>query len=344
MVRILVLGATGHLGQAVVRRALESGHAVTAVSRQPDPIALHGLDVTRVRLDDGYGALKEIAPGQDVTTHDVLVDAAAPYPLDPCLPGSHAWRQAVDGAVAGTRQVLDAARRNRLKLVFVSSFTTLPRWESPLRAMETAMRRSMCPYFEAKAAMEREVMAAAREGLPAVIVNPAAFLGPWEFRNEESSFVRLVLAGRMPAVMDHVLSVIDVRDVAEAIECALAREMFGRPIALAGHNVSLLEVARQICALDDERALRPAALDPRVASLAAFWTSAAFAAAGRTAPDPWRAVPLAADGFPMRPSTEQIAMGLDLRPLSATLRDAIAFHRNGHFGGGHCGSSDGRSV
>lgn len=327
MVRILVLGATGHIGQAVLRRALERGHAVTAVSRQHDPAALRGLDGTRARVDSGYGALMELSAG-----HDVLIDAAAPYPLEPCAPGSQAWRQAVNGAIERTRRVLDAARRNRLRLVFVSSYTTLPRRESPLCALESAMRRATYPYFEAKAAMEREVIAAAREGLPAVVVNPAACLGPWEFRAEESSFVRLVLSRRLPAVMDHMLSAIDVRDVAESIEAALDREFFGRPIALAGHNVSLLELARQISALDNtgngSGSLAPMALDARVASFAAFWTSAAFATMGQSAPDLFRAIPVAADGFPMSPSPEQIAMGLVLRPLSATLRDAIAFHRS----------------
>jgi dihydroflavonol-4-reductase len=324
-VRIFVLGATGHLGQAIVRHALERGHRVTAASRQPDPIALRGLDVTITCVDGGLSMLDEVS-----AAHDVLVDAAAPYPLELRVPGGAAWRQAIGSAVERTRRVLLAVRRNRLRLVFISSFTTLPRRESPLGTMESAWRRSAYPYFEAKAAMEQVAMDAAGEGLPAVVVNPAACLGPWEYRADESSFVRLVMARRMPLVMDHTLSVIDVRDVAEAIEHALRLKMFGRPIALAGHNVSLLEVARQIAALDGAGGPMPAAVDARVAALTAFWTSAACAAFDRRTPDVWRAVPLAAEGFPMVPSPEQIAMGFDLRPLSVTLRDAIAFHRTWH--------------
>lgn len=321
--RIFVLGATGHLGQAIVRHALERGHAVTVASRQSDPIALRDLDVTITRADGRLCTLAEAS-----VRHDVLVDAAAPYPLELCAPGGPAWRQAIDSAVEHTRCVLSAARRNRLRLVYISSFTTLPRPDgSSLGSMESAWRRSAYPYFEAKAAMERAVIAAASEGLQVVIVNPAACLGPWEYRADESSFVRLVMARRMPLVMDHMLSVIDVRDVAMAIERALAHKMYGRPIALAGHNVSLLEVARQIAALDGAGGLMPMAVDARVAALTAFWASAACAAFSRTTPDVWRAVPLAAEGFPMVRSPEQIATGFDLRPLWVTLRDAIAFHR-----------------
>lgn len=322
IVRVLVLGATGHLGQAVVRHALGRGRAVTAVTRQRDPVALRGLAVTIARFDSQPGALTQQAAG-----HDLLIDAAAPYPLDPCIPGSLTWRQVIEGSLSHTRAVLDAVRAHRMRLVFLSSFTTLPRSDSPLAAMEASWRRCAYPYFEAKAAMEQAVLAAARDGLPAIIVNPAACLGPWEFRPEASSFVRLVMARRLPGVMDQVISLIDVRDVAEAIDRALDHNFFGRPIPLAGHNLSLAALAAQIAALDGSPAPAPLPIDPRMASLAAFWTSAAFAAFNQSAPDVWRAVPLVADGFPMQPSSDQLAMGLRLRPLSDTLRDAIAFHR-----------------
>lgn len=318
--RLLILGSTGHLGQAIVRHALKRGRAVTAVTRQRDPVALRDLAVTIARFDPA--TLTQLAAG-----HDLLIDAAAPYPLDPCVTGGPAWRQAVDACLGHTRAVLHAARAHRIPLVFISSFTTLPRPETSLAAMEAAWRRATYPYFEAKATMEQSVLASARESVSAIIVNPAACLGPWEFRPEESSFIRLVMARRLPAVMDQPISVIDVRDVADAIDRALEHKFFGRRIPLAGHNLSLAALAQQIAALNDSPA--PVPIHPRLASIAAFWTSAAFATFNQSAPDLWRAVPLVADGFPMQPSPEQLAMGLSIRPLAETLRDAIAFHRGG---------------
>jgi len=49
--RVLVLGATGHIGQAVVRHALKQGREVTALTRQIDPEPLRGLGVNVVRID-----------------------------------------------------------------------------------------------------------------------------------------------------------------------------------------------------------------------------------------------------------------------------------------------------
>ncbi len=106
--RVMVLGATGHVGQAVVRLALAQGHHVTAATRQADPPALRGLSVTIAPVDEGYSRLTELASGQDL-----VVDAAAPYPLDASVQGSAGWRMIIDAALRRTERVLDATRRNR---------------------------------------------------------------------------------------------------------------------------------------------------------------------------------------------------------------------------------------
>jgi dihydroflavonol-4-reductase len=325
--RILVLGSTGHMGQAVVRHWLARGQRVTATTRQTDPDSLRGLAVKVVRVDDELNDLAGLA-----TDHDLIVDAAAPHPLEPCARGGAAWRQAISAAVRRTERVIEAARAHRLRLAFISSFTTLPRPESPIRAIEAAWRRSVYPYFEAKAVMEGQVIEAARRGLQVAVINPAAALGPWEFRSEGSSFVRLVLAGHLPLVMDQTINVIDVRDVAVAIEQALIHECFGRPIPLAGHNTTVAALAARIAALDGHARVVPLGIASSLASATAFWAEATFAALGRPTPDLWRAVPLIADGFSMSASLEQSAIGLTIRPLEDTLRDAVAFHRGREVG------------
>ncbi|HEY1756706.1 MAG TPA: NAD-dependent epimerase/dehydratase family protein [Bryobacteraceae bacterium] len=320
--RVLVLGATGHIGQAVVRRALKNGDQVTAATRRAHPEGFDGLPVKIVQIDGGFRSLPELAEG-----HDLLVDAAAPYPLGLGVPGTRQWRCEVDAAVKRTELVIDAARRHHLRLAYVSSCTTLPRREAPQGSAAAVWRRSISPYFEAKAAMERTVIAAAREGLPAVIVNPAAFLGPWEFRAVEGSFVRLVLERRLPMVIDQPMCVIDVRDVADAIDRALARELFGRPIPLAGHNIGLPQLAVLTARLAGLPSPPPLPLDGHAVSAAAFWAEAACKTFGIAPPPALGFIPLIADVLPMQPSPEQMDLGIRIRPLEETLRDSLAFHR-----------------
>ena len=309
--RVLVLGATGHIGQAVVRHCVAVGSSVTAASRQAAPASLRGLGAAVVQVDDGLDGLDALAAG-----HSVLIDAAAPHPLDPMDRFG-----ALAEAARRTERVLAVARAHGMRLAFVSSFTTLPREDSPIEAMGAAWRRSVYPYFAVKEAMERQVLAAAQAGLPAVVVNPAACLGPWEYRGGEASFVRTALAGQLGTVMDQTLNVIDNRDVAAALLAALARRMYGRPIPLAGHNTTVAALVREITGA------APLTVDSRLAAAAAFWTEAGLAAFGQPVPAMWRAVPLIADGFPMSPSADQLAMDLRLRPLAETIGDAVAFHR-----------------
>jgi len=312
-----VLGATGHLGQAVVRDLIARNHRVTAATRQATPIALAGLDVRVARGDaDVPGQLEAW-----VAEHDVVVDAAAPSPLG--LTGQH--RDPVAHARRRTRALFDAVERHGAQLVFVSSFTTLRRPTDAVRAMESRWRHGIYPYFRVKQLMEDMVLEAARLGVPAVVVNPSAFLGPWQYHPERSSFVRMVLDRQLPAAMHHVINVIDVRDVAAGIHTALEARRYGIQIPLSGHNIAVDDLALRLSAIG--RVPPPAfRAETRATAVAAFWIEAAMALTGRQAPDAWRAAPLIADAWPMEYSAEQRALGVHVRALDETLRDAVAWH------------------
>jgi dihydroflavonol-4-reductase len=320
--RVLVLGATGHVGQAVVHHALERGRKVTALTRRDHPESLRDLDVDIVQIDSELSSLPDLAAG-----HDLLVDAAGPYPLAPGMPHGALWRDQVDSAVRRMKHVIDVARRNRMRLAYVSSCTTLPRNESGMQAAAAVWRRSVSPYFEAKAAMEHAVMAAAREGLPAVIVNPASFLGPWEYRSLDVSFVGLVLQRKFPMVLNQPTCVIDVRDVADAIDRALTHEMYGQPIPLSGHNIGLPDLVMRTAHLAGLPMLPPIPLDPAFVSASTYWMQMGWMGLGLEPPPALNFIPLIADVFPMEHSPEQIALGVQIRPLDTTICDSLSFCR-----------------
>ena len=324
--RVLVLGATGHIGQAVVRHALEKGREVTAATRRDHPECLRDLGVRIACIDGAFGSLAELAAG-----HDLVIDAAAPFPLIPGVPGCGQWQSQVNAAVLRMKAVIDAARRNGARLVYVSSFTTLAPRKSRADRAAALWRRSYSPYFEAKAAMERAVIAAAREGMQAVVVNPVACFGPWEFRARERCFVRLVVERGLPMILDQGVCVMDTRDAAEAIDRALAEEMYGRPIPIAGHNIGAHELSLRIARMAgiDRPQIMP--VHPATASAYAYWMQMASMAWGFEPPTAMNFIPLIADSCPMERSPEQMALGVRIRPLEDTLRDAIAFHQGRRF-------------
>jgi dihydroflavonol-4-reductase len=315
---VVVLGASGHIGQAVTRELAGRGCSVTAATRRTAIPELAALGVTVAPGDaDAPGQLDRWVEG-----HDAVVDAAAPHPLSIWVPDEPVEHDPVRYASHRTHALLGAVSRHGAQLAFVSSFSTLPHPQTGLPARETSTRHRLYPYFRVKQMMEDIVIASAREGLPVVVVNPSACLGPWDNKREESSLVQMVLAERLPSVIRHVVNVIDVRDVATGIVAALEAKRYGVPIPLAGHNIALDVL---VCRIAELGGVRPPAFvtNARLTAVAAYWGELAFAALGRPAPHALRAVPLIADSWPMEPSAEQLALRVSIRGLDETLRDTV---------------------
>ena len=323
--RALVLGATGHLGNAITRELLQHGWRVTAATRQTQPPGLAALDVEIVNGDvDHPGRLAAWVPG-----HEWVIDAAAPYPLSLfgiSAPGESAT---LDRARRRMDTLLNCVGQEGAALGHVSSYTTLPRPESEgtLVAFEARVRRRAHPYFAVKATMEAMVLDAARGGLRAAVVNPTACLGPWDRRPRTQCVVPLLVTGQLPVMMDRTINVIDVRDVAIALRAALEKRRFGLPLPLAGHDCRTDVLATLVCTLAGASAPR-LRLPTRWLVAGALCAEAGWALLGRPSPLPAIAPLLVLDAYPMPPGAEQRALGVIPRPLEETLRDAIGWYRD----------------
>ena len=79
---IAIYGATGEVGSHVVQEALERGHRVRAVSRNPDQVRLQHQNLTVVKGDLlDLASISEIVTGQDVvvlSVRGVIGDSGSP--------------------------------------------------------------------------------------------------------------------------------------------------------------------------------------------------------------------------------------------------------------------------
>jgi dihydroflavonol-4-reductase len=319
--KILVLGVTGHIGNAVTRELLARGHAVTGVARRPRAQAnLAGRSVSYLRGDIDH------APNLDswVRGHDAIVDAAAPYPV--ALPRDANSADLVRDATTRTRRLLRAARRHRVPIAYVSSFGTLPQRRVGLDRWATNLIQRLHPYFAVKSAIENSMIDAARGGQPVVIVNPTGCLGPWDLKPRERCFVPALLRGEMPAATDQMLNVIDVRDVAIGLVNALEAEVYGAPIALVGHNISNENLFRWICEIGGVKP-PPFTAPSSTAVIATWFSEMTLGALGVEPPLPALVAMLTYIHGYLPPSTVQIDLGLVPRPLSRTLLETIEWYR-----------------
>ena len=244
---VLITGAGGFLGSAVVRQALASGYRVRAMVRGTGPVAnLIGLDVEVVRADvrDPDAVARAVA-GTRFVFH-----VAADYRLwarDP--------EEILRTNVVGTRTVMEAAQRAGVeRVVYTSSVATLALQPGRRPADETmplAERDAIGTYKRSKVSAERIVSAmVAERGLPAVIVNPSTPIGPRDARPTPTGRVIVEAAsGRMPAFLDTGLNLVHVDDVASGHLAALERGCIGERYILGGQDVALADMLADIARL-----------------------------------------------------------------------------------------------
>jgi nucleoside-diphosphate-sugar epimerase len=319
--KALVLGASGHLGNAIVRELIARGYEVTASSRRPlPPVNLIDLEVNYLPGDlDTTGYIERAVHG-----HEVVVDAAAPYPS--FLLSAEAATATRQDAGLRTRSLLDAVRRQHARLAYVSSFATLPDRSAGFERLQRQWIRRLHPYFSVKQEIEEEILAAASAGLPAVVVNPTLCIGPWDIKARELCFIPRLLSGEAPVTVAHVINVIDVRDVAAGLITALESERFGEPIPLTGHNLSVEALYTWLCEIGGVAA--PTLVAPlAMAVIATYWSEMTLNAIGRRPPLPALAPMLTMMHDSYDPGRVQAELRITPRPLSATLTDAIEWYR-----------------
>ena len=326
---VLVTGATGFVGSAVARTALEQGFRVRALARPTSPRRnLEGLDVEIAEGDLGDGASLAAALGGV----RYLLHVAADYRLwarDP--------EEIVRNNRAGTQTILAAARAAGVeRMVYTSSVATLG-FHSDGRPSDETMPleegEAIGAYKRSKVIAERLVEQAAADGLPAVIVNPSTPIGPRDIKPTPTGRIIVEAAtGKIPAFVDTGLNLVHVDDVAAGHLLALRHGRIGERYILGGEDVSLRQMLTDIAGLVGRKA--PTVNLPR----APLYPLAAIAeAVGRlTGKEPMLtrdALKMASHRMFFSSAKARTELGYAARPYQEGLKDALAwFAAEGYLG------------
>lgn len=199
-VPVLVTGAAGALGGAIVERLIQQIHPLRAfVRRRGTPNVPAGVDVTVGDLGD------PVAVDAAVRGAAVVIHAGA---------ATHGrWIEQQTSTVVGTRNIIDACLRHGVEqLVYISSLSVID-WAGPQNgepitesSPQEPMPHLRGAYTQAKLEAEMLVRrAVAEQGLPAVILRPGQIFG-----------------GKLPL-----------------INAAVAREILGRQVILGDGRIRL---------------------------------------------------------------------------------------------------------
>ena len=184
MLRVLLTGASGFVGQAVQARLLtEQGVQLRSAFRQPPAIVPAGLEVCMAPDLNGQADWSAALAGVEVVIHcaarvHVMQEQAA----DPL---AEFRRSNVDGTLQLARQAAAAGVR---RLIFVSSIKVNGEQTSPghpFRADQPAAAQDA--YGRSKREAEEQLLAlAAQTGLEVVIIRPPLIYGPGVKANFQS--------------------------------------------------------------------------------------------------------------------------------------------------------------
>ncbi|MFG1795199.1 NAD-dependent epimerase/dehydratase family protein [Nocardia sp. NPDC049149] len=285
MSKVLVTGASGFLGGAIVRRLVRDGaHDVSILVRRTSNLADLGTDVDRVEVV--YGDLTDQASLVQATNGvDLVIHSAAR--VDERGTREQFWNE----NVRATERLLDAARRGGAsRFVFISSPSALMDYDGgdQLDIDESVPypRRYLNLYSETKAEAERAVLAANTTGFTTCALRPRAI---WGAGDRSGPIVRLLGrtgTGKLPDISfgrTVYASLCHVDNVVEAcVRAAASDAVGGKAYFLADAEKTnvwefLASVATELGYQPPTRQPNPKVINAVVAVLETVWRIPAVA-------------------------------------------------------------------
>lgn len=234
----LVTGATGHIGNNLVRALLARRERVRVLCRPGASLKpLAGLDVERFE-----GDLRD-APSLE----RAVAGVTRVYHVAAMISIRSGDREALwDVNVAGTARLLAAARKAGVeRVVHTSSFGAIGQNPHGPSTEEHALdaNEPATDYERSKAASELEVKKELERGLDARIVNPCATVGPFDFRPSLVGRTFVDFAhGKMKAYLPGAFDWVPMRDVVEGHLLAMDKGRRGERYLLSGEVASLDQI------------------------------------------------------------------------------------------------------
>ena len=255
--KVLVTGATGFVGGNLARELCARGYEVRALVRPGSSVlTIEDTSVERVEGDIlDRESVRRAAAGRQAVFH-----CAAAYTF---------WSKDPQGVrranVEGTVNVLQcAAAAGAERIVYTSTVSTIGMPKDGGLGDDTPLtpRALHGHYKQSKFEAEREALRLAEppprgEGLPVVVVNPTAPVGPWDVKPTPTGRIVLdFMRGHIPAYLATGLNLVDVGDVSAGHILALEQGQIGKRYILGNRNVTLKEMFAMLSRITGRQAPR----------------------------------------------------------------------------------------
>ncbi len=323
---ILVTGATGHIGNVLVRKLLEKGEQVRAMVLPGESCdSLSGLPIEMVVADIlDPDTLDRWMKGVRVVYHLAGIISI--------LPGDEALMHRVN--VEGARNVARTALKAGVeRMVHTASVHALRREPHGLTMNENtplSLKSAAGAYDQTKAMGAQAVLDTVKEGLDAVIVCPSGVIGPYDYRGSEmGGLIKSFAESNIHFIVNGAYDFVDVRDVADGMILAAEKGRSGEIYILSGQQVTLRQLSKLTRRVTARRSL-VIAIPLRLALFVSRYTQYFYRWFKKTPKFTLYSLKTVVENSSFSRAKAEKELGYRARPLDESIRDFLAW-RAGHF-------------
>lgn len=234
----VITGATGHIGNNILRYFISLGLDTHALVRKMD----HSVENLHVKISMSQ-TFDDLFLDHAINEGDTIIHCAAYIDLM-----NKDLMQTFRTNVGLTKRLIAIAKRKNCRFVYMSSVDVIPKskrgWVSEPLFIDTKKRKS---YYKASKAIATElVLNAMHDGLNGIILYPAAVIGIHDYK--PSAAGREILNVTRHKVLFSLhggYNFIDVEDVAKSVYQAALSDVNDH-IILSGHEITIRELYEKI--------------------------------------------------------------------------------------------------
>jgi dihydroflavonol-4-reductase len=315
----LVTGATGHIGNVLVKELVKRGESVRVlVLPGEDLLPINGTEVEVV-----YGNVCDPA-----SLDAAFADIEFVFHLAGIISITSSNNPVVHHVnVEGTQNMIDAAMRAGVKrFIYTSSIHAFKRIPHGSLVDETTPIDpgfNIADYDRSKAEATLAVLKKVEEGLPAIIACPTGVIGPYDYKNSElGSLMSSWMVNKVNYMIDGSYDFVDVRDVAHGLILAREKGKIGQLYILSGTLVrvsDLWKIAQELFSFKSILVNIPMNL----ARFAAFFAERYYKISKTTPKLTRYSIETLQSNAMISNLKARLYLGYNSRPLQETVRDTI---------------------
>lgn len=239
MKKILITGATGHLGTALLKIIDFSNYNISVAVLENDPFVKYLPQNVNIK----YGDIRDKNYIHKIIDEDsIVIHLAGVISIK-----KEQHNLVYDVNVNGTRNIVDECLIKKAQLIYISSVHALNNHGKDIidESCPLNVVSKLGDYEKSKALATQYVKEKINNGLCASIIYPSGIIGKDDYRKGElATLIEVIASNRLPAAIRGGYAFVDVYDVAKAIIAIIDKNVWNDSFIISSEYKSIKDILR----------------------------------------------------------------------------------------------------